>query len=153
MYIGFDGCRFEFLGCNAVARFQRLRAGRYIKNVKGSHANMPIDLRISSMILKDVMLLEKVVRLEHPSNEDLPWNDAFEELAVLKISDLHLAFLPDGPLLGKFHTNPPGRQTNPLFLVHRHARIVSLQQGNIHPLSLCILKILLARLDLPCGLF
>lgn len=84
MYIGFDGCRFEFLGCNAVARFQRLRAGRYIKNVKSSHANMPIDLRTSSMFLKDVMLLEKVVRLEHPSNEDLPGMTFLRNLLFLR---------------------------------------------------------------------
>ena len=106
------------------------------------------------MFLKDVMLLEKVAGLEYSSsNEDILPNGFVKELAVRRRFNLPLSFLPNSPFLGKFHANPPGRQTNPLFLVHRHARIVSLQQGSVHPLSLCILNVLLARLDLPCGVF
>ena len=143
------GCRSPFLRCSAIARFQQLGARRMIKKVKSSHDRMPRPAESLDVPQR----WNASMSLEYPSNDDFLLNDFDKELAVRKILNLHISFLPDSPLFGKFHANPSGRQTNPLFLVHRHARIVSLQQGSIHSLSLCILNVLLARLDLPCEVF
>lgn len=55
-------------------------------------------------------------------------------------------------LLWQINSHPPRRQPCPLVLIHHtpNARIISFQQGRIHPLSLGVLEILLSLRNLLC---
>lgn len=59
--------------------------------------------------------------------------------------------LPRPQTLRQVHPHPSRRQTDLLFFIHRHPRIVPLQQRNVHPLRFHVLYILFGFFDLPWG--
>lgn len=52
------------------------------------------------------------------------------------------------PQRGKIHADPPGRQPDALRLVHVHARVVALDEGDVHALGAQVGDELVAEVDL-----
>ena len=59
--------------------------------------------------------------------------------------------LPRPQFLRQIHPHPPRRQSHLLLLIHRHPRVIPLQQGGVHPLRPHVLYILLRFCDLHGG--